>query len=105
MHDRLKSRREIPAVGKLLEEAAAHDLPHTLVANAIREQVELERKAPGSAKNLRTRIEDALQQLRRSRVQSVINGTGVLIHTNLGRVPLATEALRAVDEAARSYNN
>jgi L-seryl-tRNA(Ser) seleniumtransferase len=105
MHDRLTARRKIPAVGKLLEEVAVRDLPHSLVANTIRAQVQLERNASTPTKNLRTRIDDAVEQLRRIRLQPVINGTGILIHTNLGRVPLATEALRAVDEAGRSYNN
>jgi L-seryl-tRNA(Ser) seleniumtransferase len=34
-----------------------------------------------------------------------INGTGVLLHTNLGRAPLAREALDAIAEASRDYSN
>jgi L-seryl-tRNA(Ser) seleniumtransferase len=105
MHDRLKSRRQIPAVGKLLEQVDARDLPHSLVVKTIRARLALERKSPSAGKNPLAEIDRALEQLRRSRVQSVINGSGILIHTNLGRVPLATEALRALDEAGRDYNN
>ena len=105
MHDRLKSRREIPAVGKLLEQVDSRGLPHALVVKTIRTQLAAERKSVGAGKNVRERINDALEQLRRTRLQSVINGTGVLIHTNLGRVPLADEALRAIEDAARNYNN
>ncbi len=105
MHDRLKSRREIPAVGKLLEQVDRRGLPHALVVKTIRAQLAAERKSVGAGRNVRERIDDALEQLRRARLQSVINGTGVLIHTNLGRVPLADEALRAIDEAARNYSN
>ena len=47
MHDRVKSRREIPAVGKLLEQVRADDLPHALVLQTIRDELALERKAPG----------------------------------------------------------
>lgn len=105
MHDRLKSRREIPAVGKLLEQVDRRGLPHALVVKTIRTHLAAERKSAGAGKNVRAQINDALEQLRRTRLQSVINGTGVLIHTNLGRVPLADEALRAIDDAARNYNN
>jgi len=38
-------------------------------------------------------------------LQRVINGTGIILHTNLGRAPLAKEALDAVHEAARGYSN
>jgi L-seryl-tRNA(Ser) seleniumtransferase len=38
-------------------------------------------------------------------LRRVLNGTGVVIHTNLGRVPLAAEAVRAVEEASRGYAN
>jgi L-seryl-tRNA(Ser) seleniumtransferase len=103
MHDRVKSRRDIPAVGKVLEQLRADDLPHALVVQTIRDELALERKSPG--RDLIPRIERALDQVRRSRLQPLINGTGILIHTNLGRVPLATEALSAVDQAGRTYNN
>ena len=105
MHDRVKARREIPAVGKLLDEIRADDLPHALVVKTIRDEVANERKSPGVPNQLRARIDRAIDRLRRSRLQPVINGTGILIHTNLGRVPLAPEALRALDDAGRSYNN
>ena len=35
----------------------------------------------------------------------VINATGVILHTNLGRAPLSNATLRAMDEAARHYSN
>ncbi len=42
---------------------------------------------------------------RRPRLRPVINATGIIIHTNLGRAPLAPEALDAVREAACGYAN
>ena len=42
---------------------------------------------------------------RRPSLMRVINGTGIILHTNLGRAPLANEALAAVNEAARGYSN
>lgn len=38
-------------------------------------------------------------------LQPVINATGVILHTNLGRAPLSTEALRAAELASRGYSN
>ena len=105
MHDRLKTKRDLPAVGKLIEQIKAPDLPRALVVKIVREQIAIERKTAADASNLRLRINRALDELRRSRLQTVINGTGVIIHTNFGRVPLAAEALRAVDLAGRNYNN
>ncbi len=49
-----------------------------------------------------------LLEIRRLQVQSlrpVINATGVIVHTNLGRAPLAREALEAMHEVARGYSN
>ena len=46
-----------------------------------------------------------LAVLRKSSLRRVINGTGVILHTNLGRAPLAKEALAAVTEGARGYSN
>ena len=104
MHDRVKSRREIPAVGKLLEQIHAEDLPRPLVVDAVRNQVALYRKSRGEG-DLMALIPKALDRLRLSRLRSLVNGTRVVIHTNLGRVPLATEAPRALEHAGRTYTN
>jgi len=48
---------------------------------------------------------DRLESLRRQTLQRVINATGIILHTNLGRAPLAAEALAAVAEVARGYSN
>ncbi len=41
----------------------------------------------------------------RSRLQPVINGTGIILHTNFGRAPLGSAALRGLAEIGSSYNN
>ncbi len=51
------------------------------------------------------RIRVSLAKLRASRLQPVINGTGIIVHTNLGRSPLASEAAEALSAVASSYNN
>ena len=40
-----------------------------------------------------------------SRLQPVVNGTGIVIHTNFGRAPLAPEAIRALNEIGPAYSN
>ncbi len=50
-------------------------------------------------------LADALQQLRGSRLQPVINGTGIIIHTNLGRAPLGSVVAEALVRAARNYTS
>ncbi len=47
----------------------------------------------------------AAVELARPRLRRVINATGVVLHTNLGRAPLADAARAAIDEVARGYTN
>ena len=49
-------------------------------------------------------IRASLDRLRASRITPVINATGVLVHTNLGRAPLAADAIRALTEVAANYS-
>lgn len=46
-----------------------------------------------------------LQNLRAPSLKRVINATGVILHTNLGRAPLCAEAIARVTEVARGYSN
>src|SRR6266480_4422050 len=50
-------------------------------------------------------IRRSLDELRASRLQPIINGTGIVIHTNFGRAPLAPDAIRALGEASSGYSN
>ena len=51
------------------------------------------------------RIADRLREWTQTRPRSVINATGVIIHTNLGRAPLSAEAIAAMTAAAAGYSD
>src|SRR5688572_10933428 len=46
-----------------------------------------------------------LIERRRGSLRRVINATGIIIHTNLGRAPLAPEAIAAIEQVARGYSS
>jgi L-seryl-tRNA(Ser) seleniumtransferase len=104
--------RRLPSVEKLLQAVgSAGDLPRTLTAHLVRQEVSRMRgeaekgKEPADFDGVVSRLKAKLKQFARSRIQPVINGTGVLIHTNLGRAPLSSVAGEAVGEIACLYNN
>ncbi len=55
--------------------------------------------------NLITMVEEQLESWTSLTLQNVINATGVIIHTNLGRAPISDSALQAVRESASAYSN
>ncbi|MEY2485894.1 MAG: L-seryl-tRNA(Ser) seleniumtransferase [Verrucomicrobiota bacterium] len=109
MHDEITSRtrREIPAVNKVLEALGEYDVPRPLIIDLIRRELKSQRgrRNISSAEGIVGRVRHALGLLRRSRLQMVINGTGIIIHTNLGRAPLSPEAAETLRQIASSYAN
>ena len=82
--------RAIPGVDTILEAVTDCPLPRPLVVGVIRAELQSLRKA-GSIPDhdeIIGAIRQRLDDLALSRLQSVINGTGVVIHTNLGRSPM-----------------
>lgn len=111
----MQSARSIPAVETVLQALGRSELPRPVVVAVVRRELAALRKRltqPREARVPKTefdallaRIRTALDQLHRSRLQPVINGTGVIIHTNLGRAPLAPSAVEALANVAANYNN
>ena len=99
--------RSIPAVEKVLQSLADIDLPRPAVVALVRRELGSlrEEKAVPSLAEILARIRAALESLRMTRIQPVINGTGILVHTNLGRSPLGPEVVRTLAEIAANYNN
>jgi hypothetical protein len=82
--------RGIPSVDKLAHALGDTGLPHPTVVATIRRELAGLRKhgTIPSFEQILSHLHSALGILRASRIQPVINGTGILIHTNFGRVPL-----------------
>jgi L-seryl-tRNA(Ser) seleniumtransferase len=98
--------RALPPVHEL---AAALDAPHALAVAAARRTIDEQRDAvlAGGTANpdLVARARELLSDLERPSLRRVINATGVIVHTNLGRAPLAAAARDAVSRACNGYCN
>jgi L-seryl-tRNA(Ser) seleniumtransferase len=99
--------RAIPSVDKLVIALGDAGLPHPTVVATIRRELAALRKhgtIPGFEEVL-SQLRSALGTLRASRLQSVINGTGILVHTNFGRAPLGHAVIEAISRIGSRYNN
>jgi L-seryl-tRNA(Ser) seleniumtransferase len=74
-------------------------------ARRVLAQAREEIRAGAEPGDLDVRLSAELAGARRPRLRRVINATGVIVHTNLGRAPLASEAIARVEEVARGYSN
>jgi len=95
--------RDLPSVDEL---ARGADDP--LAVEAARRAIDGARAAIRAGEDpgdLRERLEAELASARRPALRRVLNATGVIAHTNLGRAPLAAEAIERVTEVARGYSN
>src|SRR5689334_2427797 len=106
------SRRELPSVNALLQMAGVRALldqhPRRVVLDAVRRSVDTARALGGSPRSERewaAAISTAVDEASRPSLRRVINATGVVLHTNLGRAPLAESAILAIDETARGFSN
>ena len=106
--------RQIPKVDELL----AHSLlsqyePGVLLTQAARDVLDALRDDIGQSRTSNLPTRDTLAQEIANRfngyfkpnLERVINGTGIILHTNLGRAPLAKEALDAIADIAHDYSN
>ena len=104
-------RRRLPAVDTLLALPDVTPLlaaqPRGVVLRAAREALDAARADGGEApaEGWGTVIAARVRALAEARLGPVINLTGVVLHTNLGRAPLAPAAVRAMTAVARGYSN
>ncbi len=108
------SLRDIPSVDQILKHPRTEQLlgsfGHAWTVSAIRQlQDDLRQTLPNltempSDNDLIDSLESILERQSQPSLRSVINATGVLLHTNLGRAPLSHAALEAVESTASGYS-
>lgn len=107
--------RQIPAVDRLLTNSDIKQLMaatnEDLVKHAIRNVIDEARQKALECGEVMT-LDEILQKVRahvnyifQPSLRSVINGSGIVLHTNLGRAPLGIELLEEVKEVLSGYNN
>ena len=98
--------RGIPSVDSILRALGDIGLPAPVVVDTVRRHLKalrLKQTIP-AADVIVADIAAILRQLRACRLVPVINGTGILVHTNLGRAPLAPDAIRALSTIGANYS-
>ena len=112
--------RELPKVDEMLGwnevQVGAAGYPRWALLDAIRETLDRRREQLGSLSgptadsgggrtDLAGRALALLVKRGRANLRAVINASGIIVHTNLGRSPLAQEALDQIGQVARGYSN
>jgi L-seryl-tRNA(Ser) seleniumtransferase len=100
--------RAIPSVDKVLLALGGTPLPRPIVVDVVRRELSTLRGRAGAIPDLPTVLENVRVRLREvgaSRIQPVINGTGILVHTNFGRAPLGSDAITSLAAIGSNYSN
>ncbi len=99
--------RAIPSVEKVLQSLGDSGLPRPLVLDQVRRELSALRKQKTIPEfdAVVSAIRAKLRNLSASRIQPVINGTGILIHTNFGRAPLGPAVIEKLKTIGSNYNN
>jgi L-seryl-tRNA(Ser) seleniumtransferase len=103
-------RRSLPSVGSLLLEPEIRELlrtePRIAVLDAVRESLAAARtRRAGPPESWAADVRERLADRARPSLRPVLNATGVVLHTNLGRAPLARAAVAAMAEVGGGYSN
>lgn len=110
--------RKLPAVDSLLKDGKIalllKDRPRRMVVDAVRAALQQERgriKAADAAvykfdiAAFREKVGDEMERSGRLGLARAVNATGVILHTNLGRAPLAAAALKNLTHVSQGYSN
>ncbi len=110
--------RHLPSVNEVLELITIQELgrshAHELIVETIRQELAKLRQrlsrgemldGYSNSEAVARCVAERLARELRPKLRGVINATGIVLHTNLGRAPIAEEAAKAAYEAARGYLN
>ncbi len=102
------ARRQLPSVDRLLREPAVEELlataPRNAVVQAIRDTLTAVREGrSGPPEDWAQAIRERLLEAGGRSLRPVLNATGVVLHTNLGRAPLCQAAVEAIIAVAAGY--
>ncbi|MCJ7745333.1 MAG: L-seryl-tRNA(Sec) selenium transferase, partial [Actinobacteria bacterium] len=118
--DRSELLKRIPQVNELIEslgQDVGPDIPRPVLLSAARSVLEATREMLMSAspesvtgadleiESIKERVLEAAGRIMKPSFRKVINATGVVLHTNLGRAPLSPTAIEAVREVSNGYSN
>jgi L-seryl-tRNA(Ser) seleniumtransferase len=95
--------RNLPSVDELAR--GVDDPLAVAAARTVIDRARDEIRAGADPGDLAGRLQQELRALRAPSLRRVLNATGVVLHTNLGRAPLAEQAIARIVEAARGYSN
>jgi L-seryl-tRNA(Ser) seleniumtransferase len=100
--------RDLPAVDELVRDERLSGEPRALAVEAARAALARAREEITAGHDPGDLVERTLEELAAARAPSLrraLNATGVIVHTNLGRAPLAEAALERALEVGRGYSN
>jgi L-seryl-tRNA(Ser) seleniumtransferase len=108
--------RSLPSVDRVLAEPALSEAlsrwPRTQIVDTVRTELNLARSELVNGRDptlastaVAEAVQHALERRWQPSLRPVINATGVVIHTNLGRAPVSASAARAMSQAASGYSN
>jgi L-seryl-tRNA(Ser) seleniumtransferase len=95
--------RELPSVEELA--AKLVDVPHAIAVRSARDAVRSARERLLAGGEVGDLVAEARSYVPRPSLRPVLNATGVIVHTNLGRAPLSRSAIDAVVDVAAGYSN
>jgi L-seryl-tRNA(Ser) seleniumtransferase len=105
-------RREIPSIDALLKDEQLKEYPHKLAKEALEQAVEklreeLARGISYEQSLTNVLMEEAINMMKgtRQNLKQVINATGIILNTNLGRAPLPEDAIDAIENISSGYSN